>query len=92
MRADNPRAARDAVRRAIGRAPFIRFTLEEVVDRAMFDKASYEQFGKVVVQPPRSGYVDGRLFVLAYHGLERNLPAFEAIVATVSFPPSLCIA
>mgnify|MGYP001811929038 CR=1 FL=1 len=33
---------------------------------------------------------NNRLFVLAFHGLEHNLPVFEAIVDSVSFPRSRC--
>jgi hypothetical protein len=34
---------------------------------------------------------NNRLFVLAFLGLEENLPLFEAILATVSFPPGQCV-
>ena len=33
---------------------------------------------------------NNRLFVLAFHGLEHNLPLFEAIVDSVSFPRGRC--
>lgn len=41
----------------------------------------------------RQAYVlrNNRLFVLTFHGLPENLPLFEQIVASVTFPPSRCV-
>ena len=41
----------------------------------------------------RQAYVlkNNRLFVFAFHGLEENLPLFEQILETVSFPPNRCV-
>lgn len=120
FRADDIPGTRRAIRQAIDRARGIRYQLTEVVDRVMFDEASYDSFGNVQTMAPVNGYVGGmpsisvdytldstdnghqyrgrqvyvlennRLFVLSYHGLLRNLPVFEAILDSVSFPRSLC--
>ncbi len=114
--------ARRAVRRAIDQGRSIRYALDDVIDRVMFDAASYDSFGRVETLGRKSGYVggvpsvsidytldshdnghlyhgrqiyvleDNRLFVLTFHGLRQNLPVFEAIVESVSFPRSLCTA
>ena len=41
----------------------------------------------------RQAYVlkNNRLFVFTFHGLPENLPLFEQILETVTFPPSRCV-
>lgn len=41
----------------------------------------------------RQAYVlkNNRLFVFTFHGLPENLPLFDQIVETVTFPPSQCV-
>lgn len=41
----------------------------------------------------RQAYVlkNNRLFVFAFHGLPENLPLFDQILETVTFPPSQCV-
>jgi hypothetical protein len=121
FRAGEQRNARRSIRRAFDEAKRIRYSLNEVLDRVMFDASAYDSFGEVVVQPPQRGEVAGepsvsvdftldsierrilyrgrqvyvlknsRLFVLTFLGLGQNLPLFDEIVATVSFPPNSCV-
>ncbi len=51
--------ARYAIRRAIDRGRSIRYSLEDVLDEVLFDRAAYEPFGTVETMPPESGYVGG---------------------------------
>lgn len=51
--------ARYSIRRAIDRGRSIRYALDDVLDRVMFDSAAYEPFGVVETMPQRSGYVGG---------------------------------
>ncbi|MGI9265466.1 MAG: hypothetical protein ACR2QU_11100 [Gammaproteobacteria bacterium] len=41
----------------------------------------------------RQAYVlkNNRLFVFTFHGLPENIPLFEAILETVTFPPNQCV-
>lgn len=56
---DDARGARRALRSAIDSARSIRYNLSEVIDRVMFDSASYDSFGTVETMPPESGFVGG---------------------------------
>jgi len=118
--ADDLRGARRAIERALRDGTDMLYRMEEVVDRVMFDPASYDSFGEVETMSPQTGHVAGmpsvsvdyrldsrdnghlyygrqvyvlhnnRLFVLTFHGLEHNLPVFEAIVDSVSFQRGQC--
>lgn len=121
FRNDQPGEARRAITQAFEMASRIRYSLDEVVDRVMFDEASYDSFGQVVSLLPhditiagepaisidytlesrergityhgRQAYVlkNNRLFVFTFHGLRENMPLFEQILETVSFPPNQCV-
>lgn len=113
--------ARSAIAWAFEHASRIEYSLDEVLDRVMFDASSYESFGRVTTLMPkdltiagepavsidytldsndrgityygRQAYVlkNNRLFVLTFHGLQENIPLFEQIVESVSFPANKCV-
>jgi len=121
FRNKQPDVTRHAITNAFEDVGRIKYSLDDVVERVMFDKASYDSFGEVFAFLPKEVVVAGepgvsvdftldpndrdvkfhgrqvyvlknnRLFVLTFFGLPENIPVFEQIVASVSFPPSQCV-
>jgi hypothetical protein len=118
LREGDSMLARDEIATAYEQAGMIRYSIDEVVDRVLYDPKGLPPYISVEIGEPTSGELAGepavavsyimkysgrtyegrqiyvvknnRLFVIRFQGLAENVPLFERIVRTVSFPAGEC--